>query len=189
MNYIWAGLMGLCVFYAILSGNIGALSEGVLSGAGNAVDIALRLLGAMILWNGIEEIISRSGLQKKAERLLSPFMKLIFPKYHNTDAGAFMCANITANLLGLGNGATPLGIEAMRRIKAINDSTSADNETVRFVIINSTCMTLIPATAAALRNAAGSKEPFSIIIPVWITGTLAILGGLIMEKILSKRWK
>ena len=78
MNYIWAGLMGLCVFYAVLSGNIGALSEGVLSGAGNAVDIALRLLGAMILWNGIEEIISRSGLQKKAERLLSPFMKLFF---------------------------------------------------------------------------------------------------------------
>ncbi len=179
----------LSVIFAVASGKVGALSEGVLAGAENAVNIALKLLGAMILWNGIEEIITRSGIQRYFERLLSPFLKHIFPTYHGSSAFSSICANISANLMGLGNGATPLGIEAMRRMREINGSSRADDEIVRFVVINSTCMTLIPTTAAALRRGAGSEAPFSILIPVWICGISAIAGGLIMEKLLSKRWK
>lgn len=189
MNYVWAFLLAFSFIVSIFSGSTAALSKGLLDAASSAVETALRLLGTMALWNGITEIMSQAGLDKKLQRFLSPLMRLIFPTYKNTPAGSAICANITANLLGLGNAATPLGIEAMRRIKEMNGSDKADNETVRFVVINSAALTLIPTTTAALRSAAGSESPFSIILPVWLTGITALFVGLIAEKILSKRWK
>ena len=143
----------------------------------------------MALWNGITEIMTESGLHKKIEKLLSPLMRLLFPSYGKTPAGEAICGNITANLLGLGNAATPLGIEAMKRIKAQSGNSFADNETVRFVVINSASLTLIPSSIAALRRLSGSSSPFSILVPVWLSGMLSLAVGLIFEKILSKRWK
>lgn len=189
MNYIFALSVIISFVTALLTGGGAALSDGILQGAQNAVSIGLKLLGAMALWNGITEIMTESGLHKKIEKLLSPLMRLLFPTYHSTPAGEAVCSNITANLLGLGNAATPLGIEAMRRIRAQSGNTAADNETVRFVVINSASLTLIPTSIAALRRLAGSTEPFSVLIPVWLTGILSLSVGLLCEKILSKRWK
>ena len=189
MNYIFAFAVAVSFAVSLFSGNTAALSEGILKGAADAVNIALKLTGTMCLWNGVSEIMTQSGLSKKAEGLLSPFMRLIFPTYHSTPAGESICKNITANLLGLGNAATPLGIEAMKRIKAINGSSAADSETIRFVVINSAALTLIPTTVAALRQQAGSTEPFSILLPVWCTGICSLTAGLIAEKIFSARRK
>lgn len=189
MNYIFALAVIFSFVTAVFTGNASSLSEGILEGAQNAVSIGIKLLGAMALWNGITEIMTESGLHKKIEKLLTPVIKLLFPTYQGTAAGEAICSNITANLLGLGNAATPLGIEAMRRIKAQSGSPFADNETVRFVVINSASLTLIPTTIAALRRLSGSTAPFSILIPVWFTGILSLAVGLIFEKILSKRWK
>ncbi|MBO5395819.1 MAG: spore maturation protein A [Clostridia bacterium] len=189
MNYIFALAVIFSFVTAVFTGNASSLSEGILEGAQNAVSIGIKLLGAMALWNGITEIMTESGLHKKIEKLLTPVIKLLFPTYQGTAAGEAICSNITANLLGLGNAATPLGIEAMRRIKAQSGSPFADNETVRFVVINSASLTLIPTTIAALRRLSGSTAPFSILIPVWFTGILSLSVGLIFEKILSKRWK
>jgi len=189
MNYIFALAVIFSFVTAVFTGNASSLSEGILEGAQNAVSIGIKLLGAMALWNGITEIMTESGLHKKIEKLLTPVMKLLFPTYQGTAVGEAICSNITANLLGLGNAATPLGIEAMRRIKAQSGSPFADNETVRFVVINSASLTLIPTTIAALRRLSGSTAPFSILIPVWFTGILSLTVGLIFEKILSKRWK
>jgi spore maturation protein A len=133
--------------------------------------------------------MTESGLHKKIEKLLSPLMRLLFPTYRDTPAGEAICGNITANLLGLGNAATPLGIEAMRRIKAQSGNTFADNEAVRFVVINSASLTLIPTSIATLRRLSGSTAPFSVLVPVWLTGILSLTVGLLVEKILSKRWK
>ncbi len=174
---------------AIITGRVPELSKGILEGAKNAVQIAITLLGAMCFWNGISEIASLSGFNKIIDKILSPVIKLIFPKYSKTSAASAISANITANLLGLGNAATPLGIEAMRRMKEANGSDTADSEMVRFVIINSAAITLIPTTVASLRAAAGSEDPFSILIPVWITGIVSLTVGLLTEKLLSKRWK
>lgn len=189
MNYIWALICAVSLIFSIITNNTAELSRAVLSGASNAVNIALRLLGSLLLWNGLSEIVVRSGLEKIQARLLAPFINLIFPDYRNTPAADAICSNITANLLGLGNAATPLGIEAMRRMKEADGTTDASNGMVRFVVINSAALTLIPATTASLREAAGSKAPFSIIIPVWLTGVSALAVGLILEKLLSKRWK
>lgn len=165
------------------------LSKGILEGAKNAVQTAITLLGAMCFWNGITEIVSRTGLDKAINKILFPVIKRIFPRYSRTDALSAISANITANLLGMGNAATPLGIEAMRRMKNINGSDTADSEMIRFVVINSAALTLIPTTVAVLRAQTGSKDPFSILIPVWITGIISLSAGLLTEKILSKRWK
>ena len=189
MNYIFAFAVIISFITALFTGSAAELSDGILTGAQNAVSIAIKLLGTMALWNGITEIMTESGLHKKIEKLLSPVMRLLFPTYHGTPAGEAVCSNITANLLGLGNAATPLGIEAMKRIKAQSGNTFADNETVRFVVINSASLTLIPTSIASLRRLSGSTEPFSVLIPVWLTGLLSLSVGLIFEKILSKRWK
>mgnify|MGYP003290066856 CR=1 FL=1 len=189
MNYIFAFSVVFSFITAVLTGNAAALSEGILEGAHNAVSIAVKLLGTMALWNGISEIMTESGLHKKIEKLLTPVMKLLFPTYQGTAAGEAICSNITANLLGLGNAATPLGVEAMRRIKAQSGNSFADNETVRFVVINSAALTLIPTSIASLRRLSGSTAPFSVILPVWLTGMLSLTVGLLVEKILSKRWK
>lgn len=189
MNYVWAAICAFSLIVSLITNNTAALSKSILSGAADAVEISLKLLGTLLFWNGLMEIVTQSGLHKKIEKLLSPVMKLLFPKYQGTPAGASVCANITANLLGLGNAATPLGIEAMRRMKEYSGEEYADNEMIRFVVINSAALTIIPATTASLRAAAGSSSPFSILIPVWLTGITALIFGLIAEKLLSKRWK
>ena len=189
MNYIFALSVIISFVTAIIYGNGNQLSQGIIDGAANAVSVAIKLLSAMALWNGITEIMTESGLHRKIEKLLSPVIKLLFPTYYGTAAGSAICRNITANLLGLGNAATPLGTEAMKHIRAQTGSCTADNETVRFVVINSAALTLIPTSIAALRKLSGSTEPFSILIPVWITGLLSLTAGLLCEKLLSKRWK
>lgn len=189
MNYIWAGIIAVSFIISTFTGTLHDLSSGILTAAADAVSISLKLLGTMALWNGLMEIVTNSGADKKIEKLLSPFIKLIFPTYSKTSAASPICANITANLLGLGNAATPLGIEAMRRMKEHSGSNTADNEMIRFVIINSAALTLIPATQAMLRSETGSTAPFSITVPIWLTGITALLCALILERIISKRWK
>lgn len=189
MNYIWAAIFAFSLIVSLITNNTGALSKALLSGAADAVNICLRLLGTLLFWNGLMEIVTESGLNKKIEKLLSPIMKILFPGYCKTEAGSSISANITANLLGLGNAATPLGIEAMRRMKDLSGENTADNEMIRFVVINSAALTIIPATTASLRAAAGSSSPFSILVPVWLTGITALILGLFAEKLLSKRWK
>ncbi len=189
MNYIWAGIIAVSFIVSIFTGNLHGLSSGILDSASSAVSISLKLLGTLALWNGLTEILTESGAAKKIERLLSPLLRLIFPTYSKTPAAAPICANITANLLGLGNAATPLGIEAMRRMKEFSGASTADNEMVRFVVINSAALTLIPTTQAMLRSEAGSTAPFSVTAPIWLTGITALICSLLLERILSKRWK
>lgn len=189
MNYIWAGIIALSFIVSLITHNTAALSKGILDAASQAVTISLKLLGAMTLWNGLMEIVTVSGLDKRLEGLMSPVIRLLFPSYYGTPAGSAICANITANFLGLGNAATPLGVEAMRRMKACSGDNTADNEMVRFVVINSAALTFIPTTQAALRSAAGSEAPFSVTVPIWLTGITALAVGLVTERILSKGWK
>lgn len=189
MNFIFAFSILFSLVCAVITGNTDALSSGILEGAADAVSVALKLLAALSLWNGISEIMLRSGLHKKISVLLSPFMRLCFPSLRSTPAGEMISMNITANLLGLGNAATPFGIEAMKRIKAQSGSSIADSDTVRFVVINSAALTLIPTTVAALRSASGSVSPFSVLVPVWCSGLCALAAGLLSEKILSGRTK
>ncbi len=178
--------------FSLINGTTRELSSAVLQGAADAVSFCIKLLGTVCLWNGLMEIAKRSGLTKKIEKLLSPLLKLLFPRYSKTDAVSPIASNITANLLGLGNAATPLGIEAMQRMKNHGKTSVADSEMIRFVVINSAALTLIPTTVAALRQEMGSTQPMSVMPVIWLSGLLSLVAGLICERICSKlkgKWK
>ncbi len=186
MNYVWVLMILISFVFALINGTMGELSSAVLQGSADAVNFCIKLLGTVCLWNGLMEIAKRSALTKKIEKLLSPVLRLLFPNYSKTDAVSPIAANITANLLGLGNAATPLGIEAMQRMKNQSKSAVADSEMIRFVVINSAALTLIPTTVAVLRQETGSENPMSVMIAIWISGIAALTAGLLAEKILSK---
>ena len=192
MNYVWPLMILTSFVFAVINGSMEELSSAVLQGAADAVSFCIKLLGTVCLWNGLMEIAKRSSLTQKIEKLLSPILKILFPRYSKTDAAYPIAANITANLLGLGNAATPLGIEAMKRMKNHSQSSVADSEMIRFVIINSAALTLIPTTVAALRQEMGSKQPLSVMGAIWISGLAALTAGLLAQRICSKmkgKWK
>lgn len=189
MNFVWLFMICFSLVCAVINGNTSQLSASVLNGASNAVNLCIKILGSICLWNGLMNIARESGLVKKIEKLLFPVLKFIFPNYSKTDAISAISANITANLLGLGNAATPLGIEAMRRMKNFNGSQTADREMIKFVILNSAALTLIPTTVAVLRQNAGSKSAMSVIFAVWVSSVVSLAAGLVGEKILSRFFK
>ncbi len=190
MNYIWLILIVFSFFCAAASGNMSALSGAVISGGTEAVTLAIKLLGMICFWNGLMAIAEKSGLTKLLCRLLSPFLKILFPKLRDETAKDAIAMNITANLLGLGNAATPFGLKAMERLNKSNPNPfEATDNMVRFVVINSAALHLVPTTVALLRQDYGSKTPMDILLPSLVTSVLALLTGILMTGLLKKVFK
>lgn len=190
MNYIWVIMIVFSFFSAIATQNMNNLSSAVLSSGSSAVTLAIKLMGIICFWNGIIHIAEKSGLTKKLCRLLYPFLKLLFPSLKDSEALEAIAMNITANLLGLDNAATPLGLKAMKRLKELSPSTdSADNNMVRFVVINTASLHIVSTTVAMLRQEYGSNAPTEIIFPAIITSLIALSCGIIMTNILKKVFK
>lgn len=160
----------LSVISGIALGNGEALGNAVLDGASGAVTLTISLCGIMCLWCGIMRVMERAGVVDKISKLLSPLLRILFPDaYKKGEAIGEISANISANLLGIGNAATPLALKAMEKLQKINpepDSASADMITL--AVLNTASITLIPSTVIALRRAAGSARPYSVIFPIWI---------------------
>lgn len=193
MNYIWAALLLLAFVFALLSGSMQPLSSAVLSGAGDAVNLCIRLTAALCFWGGILRITQESGLASSLCRLLSPLLRRIFPSLErDSPAMKAMSMNIAANMLGLGNAATPLGLEAMRELDLRNHhNKTASREMVYFVVMNSAAFRLLPTTIAALRQDAGSTAPFSILPAAWVTSLLSLSVALLLTRVflsLEKRY-
>ena len=188
MGYIWGGMIITAFFFSFLTGNIETVAQSALTGAKNAVEMAMGLLGMMCFWSGLLEIAKRAGLTEKLAKCIRPLTRLLFPKLNpDSPAVTAMVMNMTANFLGLSNAATPLGLAAMTELDKINPKKHiASDEMCMFVVINTASITLIPTTVITLRAAAGSADPFGIIVPVWICSILALTVGVITAKILSK---
>ena len=165
-------LIALC--FGVFGGNAEALGNSVADGAAKALDVTLSLCGMMCLWCGMMRVLSEAGLIRKLSRLLSPILRVCFPKAYKTGEGIEeISANISANLLGIGNAATPFAIRAMEQMQKHNPSPQkADDEQITLAVLNTASVTLVPANLLALRRAAGSERPFAIMIPVWITSLL-----------------
>lgn len=189
MNYIWGGMILLSVLAAVLTGRTEAVAQGALDGAKASVEMALSLLGMMCFWSGLLEIAKRAGLTEKVARLLRPLTRLLFPRLRpDSPAVSAMVMNITANLLGLSNAATPLGLAAMAELDRINPKKgTASDEMCLFVVINTASLSLLPTTVITLRGAAGSQDPFGILVPVWICSVFALMVGVCAAKILARR--
>ncbi len=180
INYIWAAMVVFSVIAAFFSGSMQELSAAVISGASDAVSLCIRLGGTICLWGGLMEIAEQSGLTGAVCRMLSPLLKIVFPKMDMKGKTArAISMNVTANLLGLGNAATPLGLEAMHRLQAENPSKDkASSDMIKFVVMNSAAFHLIPTTVAAMRQDYGSRNPFDIMLPSWISSAAALTVGL-----------
>lgn len=187
MNYIWVIMIIFSFISAIVTKNMSNLSSAVLSSGASAVTLAIKLLGIICFWNGLIQIADKSGLTQKLCKLLYPVLKLLFPTLKDNEAREAIAMNMTANLLGLDNAATPLGLKAMKRLKELSpDTDTADDNTVRFVVINTAALHIVSTTVALLRQDYGSSAPTEIIFPAIITSMAALSCGVFMTFILKK---
>ena len=174
LNYIWFALMAIALLVAIVTGTAPAVTKGAIDSAKTAVEIALGLIGIMTLWLGIMKVAEKAGLISMLGRLLRPFSRILFPEIPpDHPAIGAMIMNIAANMLGLSNAATPLGIKAMEELQTFNegDKETATNAMVTFMALNTAGIQLIPATIIGVLAAAGAKNP-TVIIPTTIVATL-----------------
>lgn len=173
----------LSLIFGIGGGKTSAVSAAALSGAYGAVKLSLELLGSLCFWSGLMEAARRCRLTEGLCRLISPPLSLLFPRLRKEKkAMELISMNVTANLLGLGNAATPFGIAAMKELRRIEGSSSAGVEAVVFVVMNTASLQLIPTTVATLRAEAGAENPLDILPAVWFVSALALLVGIAAAK-------
>ena len=173
LNYIWFALMAIALVVAAFNGTAAAVTKNAIDSAKTAVEISLGLVGIMTLWLGIMRVAEASGLIAMLGRLLRPISRLLFPEIPaDHPAIGAMIMNVAANMLGLSNAATPMGIKAMEELQTLNDQKeTATNSMVTFMALNTAGIQFIPATMIAVFAAAGSKNP-TVIIPTTIIATL-----------------
>ena len=189
MSWIWAGMAACSVIFGAWNGNLAAVSAAALEGAGSAVQLCLTMAGAMCLWSGVMEVMKRCDLDRALAKGFRPILRLILPQASGDgETLSALSGNVSANLLGLGNAATPLGIRAARRMAQGLDGTASD-ELCRLVVLNTASIQLLPTTVAALRVSYGCKSPFDILPCVWISSICSVSAGLLMAWALGKVWK
>lgn len=188
LNIIWAALIIVGFSVGALTGNINNVTNAAIESAKSAVELALGLIGVMALWLGIMKIAEDSGLIKLISKALKPIMIFLFPDVPETHpAMGAMIMNISANILGLGNAATPFGLKAMEELQKLNKyKDTATNAMVTFLAINTSSVTLIPATTIALLAAAGAPNPTEIIGPTIISTTISTTAAIIAAKSLQR---
>lgn len=188
MSVVFGLMFAVSLVFSLISGDIGALNEGIMDAAGSGVELLIAISGMLCMWSGFMRIAKDCGLIDRLARVLRPLLRRLYPDVEpESDAFRYMAMNISANLLGLGNAATPLGLNAMRELRRLNDSDTASDSMVTFVVMNTASIQLIPTTVAALRRSYGSSNPFDILICVWITSALALTVGLLSSRFLSRR--
>lgn len=188
MTAIWTGMTTAALVCALVLGRGSALAPAALEGAAGAVELALSMAGMLCLWMGVMEVMQRAGLAGKLAQLLRPILRRLFPDFAS-DAGVMdtIAANVSANLLGLGNAATPLGLEAARRMARRTPGVAGDSLCM-LVVCNTASIQLIPTTVAAVRLAQGCETPFDILPAVWVTSALSVCTGIAAARLLRRVW-
>lgn len=179
MSIVWIAMLTLSVSFGILNDSASAVGAAALTGARSGVEATLAIAGALCLWSGLGKVLERSGLSERLTRLLAPLLRRLFPRaFRDPAAAAALSANFAANLLGLGNAATPMGVAAARRMQALSGSEYASDELCRLVVLNTASVQLLPATVAALRAGLGAAKPMQILPAVWLSSLLSVGTGL-----------
>ena len=187
MAWIWTGMVVLSLAFGLIFGRLDAVSAAALEGARSAVELSLSMAGVLCLWSGVLEIMNASGLSAGLAKGFRPLLRRLLPEAcRDTETLAAVSANVSANLLGLGNAATPLGIRAARRM-ARGCGGTASNELCLLVVLNTASIQLLPATIASVRAAAGAAAPFDILPAVWLASALSVTAGLLAAWALSRR--
>lgn len=189
MSWIFTVFLLLSAICSHLTGNVATLPTAVLQGAHSGITLAISMAGVLCLWSGVGKVMEKTGLTGLLSRLLRPLLHLLFPGTKKDPALAgFLSANICANFLGLGNAATPMGIQAVKRMVRPDSPHMATNEMCRLVVLNTASIQLIPATVAAVRAGMGCAAPFDILPAVWITSLCSAGAGVLAAWTLGKLW-
>ncbi|WP_461205705.1 nucleoside recognition domain-containing protein [Clostridium sp. DL1XJH146] len=186
INFIWFFLIAVGIVIGLATGNGEIISKSVITATEDSVQLIIGLIGIMCLWSGIMKIAQKSGITDKLAKILSPILKLIFtdmpPK-----AMSSVLLNLTSNMLGLSNAATPFGVKAMEEMQRENkDKERATNDMALFLVLNAACIQLIPTSVISMRAACGSENPGVIIIPATIATGFAAVMGVVYCKILQR---
>ena len=188
LNSIWPLFIICSIIYGIMSGNLEQLNNSVFNGAQDAVTTTLTLLGSMCLWNGLMNIAEKTKFVDVISKIISPLVKILFPEIkENKKITHEVSMNMVANILGLGNAATPLGLKAINSMQKENkNKKELSNSMLTLIVINTASIQLIPTTVIAIRSSLGSNNPTNIIVPVWIATIIAAIVGIISSRIVIK---
>ena len=190
MGFVWVSFLIISLVSAIINGTGSALASATVQGAQSGVTLAISIAGAMILWSGVGKLLEASGIMGALTRLLRPFLHRLFPDTrHNKTLSGYLSSNICANLLGLGNAATPMGILAARELKDPLSPSLATDQLCRLIVLNTASIQLIPANVAAIRAGQGAANPFDILPAVWITSLCSAGIGLLAAWCFGKLWR
>lgn len=183
---IWCVMIAFSVILSFFTGRGAQVADAAMQGALEAVKMSIEMLGMIAFWNGIMNIAMQCGLVEKLAVIFRPVYRKLFKNIdENSEAGKNILLNLTANVLGLGNAATPFGLKAMREIGKTAGGTASD-DAVLFIVMNTASMQLLPTTLIAMRSAAKSAAPSEIIVPVWIVSVLALAIGIFFAKFMKK---
>lgn len=190
LNIIWPLFLIISFVYAIFNGRLEQVNTSVFEGTKSAVELCITLLGTMCLWNGIMKIACKTSIVKKLTKILAPIMKKLFPDIKRQDkVHEEISMNIIANIMGLGNAATPLGLKAMKSMQKVNnDKKRLSNSMAIFIVLNTASIQLIPTTVIAIRSSLKSNNPTAMIVPIWIATIFAAISAIGSAKILMKKF-
>ena len=189
MTALWVGMMLFSALWGAATGRAGAVGAAAAEGAAAAVTLALSMAGGILFWSGLTEALHRAGAMAWLSRRLRGVLGALYPSSREDSALAEdLCCNVSANLLGLGNAATPAGVAAARRLRGHAGDETASDELCRLVVMNTASLQLLPVTVASLRASLGAARPFDILGAVWLTSILSQAAGLLAERALSRHW-
>ena len=189
MSGIWTGMVLLSLLCGLATGRGPAVAAAAMEGASAGVELCLSMAGALCLWMGVMEVLRRAGAIRWLSRFLRPALGRLYPDFAR-DSGVMesISANVSANLLGLGNAATPLGLDAARRMSRRSPGVASDGLCM-LVVCNPASIQLIPTTVAAVRAGAGSAAPFDILPAVWLASAVSVTAGILAARLLARLWR
>ena len=185
MNYIWAFMIVGSLIFAILTNKLDLVTNSMFDSTKQAIDLTILMLGIISLWNGIMAILEKISIMSFITKLISPFLGLIFKGVNKASkAYKYICLNFTANLLGLGNAATPLGLTA---VSELEKSEKQPHSALKLILINTAALQLIPSTIIGLRASLGSTNPNGIIFHIWFCSIVSICTALLVYYFLTRK--
>lgn len=190
LSYIWTGMIVTALIVSFFTGKGPDLSPALLEGAQSGIGLAISMAGAICLWSGVGKAMEKGGISRILSQLLKPIVCRIFPRSgKDPSVREAISANMCANLLGLGNAATPMGIQAVKRMQQSTAKDTASPEMCRLIVMNTASIQLLPTNVAALRSGLGCETPFDILPAVWMTSLASVSAGLLAAWALERIWR
>ncbi len=190
LNKIWPIFLIISFIYAIFTGSMPEVNNSIFESTSSAINLCLTLVGTMCLWCGIIKIAMETRAVDSLIKFLKPFLRKLFPEINeNEEVHKEISMNIIANLLGLGNAATPLGLKAMKSLQGINkNKEELSNPMAILIVLNTASIQLIPTTVIAIRTTLGAENPTEMLVPIWVATIVAAVSAILAAKIFMKKW-